>query len=76
MKYNSRNLSEQDGVRLPSQFATKIIVEYRPGGVLADCVPIFQSENPESDVDAIVAKRGWDRQPGYTPRDVWVDGAV
>jgi hypothetical protein len=76
MKYSSRNLGQQNGVPLPLQFAIKIVVEYRPGGILADCAPVFYSASPESDADAIVAERGWNRQNGYTPRDVWVDGAV
>jgi hypothetical protein len=64
MKFSSRNLHES-GITIPLPFATKIIVEYRPGGLLADYAPIIYSTDPEAAADAIVRERGWDRQPGY-----------
>jgi hypothetical protein len=74
MKFSSRNLHER-GITLPLPCPTKIVVEYRPGGVLADYAPIIYTSDPEAYADAIVREKGWDRQPGYRPSDVWVDGA-
>ncbi len=74
MKYSSRNLSEP-GMILPLGFKIKVIVEFRPGGVLTDHVPVFYTKDSEAAVDEVVRERGWDRRPNYKPSDVWVDGA-
>src|SRR5262249_17306582 len=74
MKFSSRNLHET-GINLPLRFPTKVVVEYRPGGVLADYAPIIYTLDPEAYADACVREKGWDRLPGYKPSDVWVDGA-
>jgi hypothetical protein len=74
MKYSSHNLNES-GIELPLQFPLKVVVEYRPGGVLTDHVPAFCAVDPEVAVDNIVRERGWDKSAGYDPLDVWIDGA-
>ncbi len=75
MKYSSRNLNDP-GVRLPLPAPVKIIVDYLPGGVVADHAPVFYSADPEPHVDAIVRAKGWDARPGFDPADVWVDGGL
>ena len=72
MKYSSRNLDDP-AIRMPLPFPVKLIVEYRPDGVLADSAPTFYSADPEGAVDAIVREKGWDRRPDYHPLDVWVN---
>lgn len=74
MKYSTRNLNE-DGLTLPLPFPVKVIVEYKPGGVSRDLVVVY-SANPERAADETVLSRGWDKEEGYDPRNVWVDGAV
>lgn len=74
MKYSTRNLNEP-GIRLPFPFPIKLIIEYRPDGVLVDYAPSFYSADPEGAADKVVQARGWDRRPEYRPQDVWVDGA-
>jgi hypothetical protein len=66
MKYSSRNLNEP-GIERPLQFKIKIVVEFRPGGVLLDQLPVFYTDDPEGAVDEIVRERGWDRRPDYRP---------
>ncbi len=71
MKYSSRIFNDP-ALRFPLDFPVKIIVDYMPGGVLADYAPTFYSADPEPAVDAIVREKGWDKLPGYDPSDVWV----
>jgi len=71
MKYSTHNLNE---LSFPLQFTIKFMVEYRPGGKLEDSASMFYSSDPEDTVDEIVKSKGWDKRPGYTPADVWVDG--
>lgn len=75
MKYSSRNLIEP-GVILPLPFPVKIIVEYCPGGVCVDSAPMIYAKDPEAAADEIVRTKGWDRLPGHTSSDVWVDGGL
>ena len=70
MKYSSKNLIEL-GISLPFSFPIKLIIEYRPGGILEDYAPTFESIDPESATDDVVKAKGWDQRPGYTPKDVW-----
>lgn len=74
MKYSTTNLNEP-GITLPLSFPMKLIIEYRPGGVLADFAPIMYSSDPERAADEIVKERGWDRLQNFQPTDVWIDGA-
>ena len=71
MKYSTTNLH---GYGFPLPVPTKLIVEYRPGGALADYAESFYAQD-EAAVDEVVRIKGWDSRPGYVPRDVWVDGA-
>jgi hypothetical protein len=73
MKYSTRNLTEQE-ISFPLRFSLKLIVEYRPGGVLVDSAPVLYSSDPERAVDEIVQAKGWNCLQGYQPKDVWVDG--
>lgn len=75
VKYSSYNL-HQPGINLPLPFKIKVIVEYRPGGVLSDAAPMVYTLDPEATADEIVRSRGWDRYPGYQPADVWVNGGI
>jgi hypothetical protein len=74
MRYSSKNLNEP-GIILPLRFEIKVIVEFRPGGILVDHVPVFYTKDPEAAVNDLVHERGWDRRPDYKHSDVWVDGA-
>jgi hypothetical protein len=74
MKYSSMNLNEE-GITLPLRFPIKLIVEYRPNGVLLDYASMFYSADPEGATDKIVRTKQWDQIPGFKPSDVWVDGA-
>lgn len=74
MKYSSNNLHEP-GIVLPLMFPVKIVVEYRPKGILIDSAPVVFSSDPEAIADETVIARGWNNRPGYDPLDVWVDGA-
>jgi hypothetical protein len=73
MKYRTRNLHDY---RSPLPFPIKLVVEYRPGGVLTDYAPTFYSSDPERAVDELVKRKGWDRRPEFRPENVWVDGAL
>lgn len=73
MKY-SGNLNDPD-IALPLRFPVKLIIEYRPEGVLVDYAPIMYHADPEAAADEVVRARGWDGRPGYRPSDVWVNGA-
>lgn len=75
MKYRSINLHEP-GLIFPLRFPVKVIVEYRPGGVLVDSASQLSTSDPEAAADEIVRSRGWDRRPGYQPSDVWVDAGM
>lgn len=75
MKYSSHNLHEP-GIVLPLRFRVKVIVEYRPGGVLTDYAPMVYTNDPEGSADQIVKEKGWDWQAGYRPSDVWVDAGM
>lgn len=75
MKYSSINLHEP-GLALPLRFPVKVIVEYRPGGVLVDAAPQLSTSDPEAAADEVVRARGWDQRPGYRPADVWVDAGM
>lgn len=74
MKY-SGNFQAQD-IPLPLRFPVKLIIEYRPGGVLVDYAPMMYHADPEAAADEVVRERGWDARPGYRPSDVWVNGAL
>jgi hypothetical protein len=75
MKYSTHNLNDPK-MSLPLAFPIKVIVEYRPNGVPVDSAPVVYSVDPEAIADEVVEARGWRRQPGYGPKDVWVDGGV
>ena len=72
MKYSSMTLQDLPS-EYPLKFSVKVIVEYRPDGVLADSAPIAYHNDPEAYADEIVRTKGWDKLPSYTPAAVWVD---
>jgi hypothetical protein len=71
VKYRSRTLDD-----MAAEFPIKVIIEYRPDGVLADYAPMVYAKDPEAAADEPVRERGWDQRPGFRPTDVWVDGAM
>jgi hypothetical protein len=71
MKYSTHNLQD---CRFPLQFPLKLIVEYRPNGVLVDFVDSFTATEGSA-VDEVVRRKGWSLRPGFKLEDVWVDGA-
>jgi hypothetical protein len=73
MKFSSINLNEP-GIELPLRFVIKVTVEYRPDGNCEDFAPVLYSDDPEQAAEAVVRERGWDKLPGYDPKDVWVNG--
>ncbi len=75
MKFSSNTLHEPE-ITLPLPFPIKLIVEYRPGGVLVDHAEIVVSTDPEAVADEIVRAKAWDLWLGYRPSDVWVDGCM
>lgn len=75
MKYSSTNLNEP-GIPIPLPWPTKLIVEYKPNGVLSDYAPMTYTTDPEAEADKIVKEKGWDLLPGFQPTDVWVDLAM
>ncbi len=69
MKYSSRNLNEPE-ISLPLRFEMRVIVQFRPGGILVDHVPVFCTKDPEGAVDQIVRERGWDQRAAYEPSNI------
>jgi hypothetical protein len=64
------------GVHLPLRFPVKLVIEYRPNGVVVDHSPIIVSDDPEAALDEVVRAIGWERHPNFLHPDVWVDGAL
>lgn len=73
MRFSTINLNGPR-VELPLRFPIKLNIEYRPYGTCQDVAPILDSNDPEKAAGAVVRERGWDRLPGYDPKDVWVNG--